>query len=99
MRQPPCLHGCHAHACLLLQTGGGGGLLRATNLQPALCCVRAVWPHTGSKLIAHSSPVHPDDPSPQSAVNATEAQLENSVVPPLYFCVTKVHIKVKRLWA
>ncbi|KAF8055655.1 hypothetical protein HT031_006677 [Scenedesmus sp. PABB004] len=55
-------------------------------------------PLKGSNLIAHSSPVSPDDPSPQSAVNATPAQLANSVVPPLYFCVTKIHIKVQRLW-
>ena len=62
--------------------------------------VRSVYievlpPLLGRDLISGSTAVNPDDPSPQSAVNATPAQLANAVVPHLWFCGVQIHIIVR----
>ncbi len=57
--------------------------------------IQCLPPMRGSALTQRSSPVHPDDPSPQSAVHATPAQLANAVYPNQYFLLTVVHIIVR----
>jgi hypothetical protein len=57
--------------------------------------VLALPPVRGSDLTKSSTAVDPGDPSPQSVVGATPAQIANSIVPNLWFHGAQVHIIVR----
>jgi hypothetical protein len=57
--------------------------------------VLALPPVRGSDLTKTSTAVDPGDPSPQSVVGATPAQIANSIVPNLWFHGAQVHIIVR----